>query len=121
MIPQYKQQRLMDHIDETLEALRCTAEFLPPHHVGTYDIIVKDLQRAKDFIEGGVFSEFNEEADVFKLNTGLGGMIDYHFDMLFGMTGCSRKAELLQHLNKAIDAWSEAQSICSFIIQDIFG
>lgn len=120
MIPQYKQQRLMDHIDETLDALEPLKEFVSSEPWSPYGIIVKDLKDARFFVDVGIFDAFDDDAISFKSNTSLGGMIDYLFDELRNDVLCPSNVKFIQQFNRAVDAWSEAQIICLFIIQDIF-
>lgn len=120
MIPQYKQQRLIDHIDETLEALEPLKEFVSSSPWSPYGIIVKDLKDARFFVDVGIFDAFDDDAISFKSNTSVGGTIDYHFDALFNDSLCPNNVAFIQRFNKAADAWSEAQAICLLITHSIF-
>lgn len=110
----------MDHIDETLDALEPLKEFVSSSPWNPYGIIVKDLKDARFFIDVGIFDAFDDDAIAFKSNTSLGGMIDYLFDELRDDVLCPNNAALIQQFNKAVDAWSDAQTICLLVIQDIF-
>lgn len=94
---------------------------------------VKDV---KVYVEANDFRLFNDASDRFRSDAQGGGMIDQFFDELYEGFSQDRAASqdysystylqeefdaAMSYFNSAVDAWTQAQVICQFIIQDIFG
>lgn len=136
MIPQYKLRRLLDHLDETLLHLEWLGDYVPSKSADVHDVLMKCVKDVKAYVEANDFRLFNDASDSFRSDAQGGGMIDRFFDEVYEGFSRDRAASqdysystyrqeefdaAMSHFNSAVDAWTQAQAICQFMIQDTFG